>query len=345
MTPGRRLLVAVTLFLVIYTIGTVSFWGISGHPFGECAFNTLIFLATVDRPFPPEEQFTKHLSYRILCVVLLVAGMGSVLYTVSTVTALIVEGFFSDVLRRRRMQSEIDRLSGHVIVCGAGRTGIHIIDELYKLELPFVVVDHDEVLLKRAGERYKRLLYVVGDATEEEVLLRAGVERAKGVIAALPTDEANLFVTMTARQLNPKVRVVSKAIDLRTERKLRKAGADAVVSPNYIGGLRMVSEMVRPKTVLFLDKMLRDPLQTTRIDEVRIGTGSELINKTLQEANLVERAGILVLAIRYPDREEFVFRPAKTARLVEDAVLIVLGTVAGIKRAREIAKQPEPLPE
>jgi len=345
MGPGKRLLVAVVLFLTVYTVGVLSFWAMSGKPFGQCAFNTLIFLATVDRPFDPSLPFTNSIGYRVLCAVLLVAGMGSVLYMVSTATALIVEGFFSDVLRRRRMQAEIDKLRGHVIVCGAGRTGIHIIDELYKLELPFVTVDHDEGLLKRAGERYKGLLYVVGDATEEEVLLKAGVERARGVIAALPTDEANLFVTMTARQLNPKIRVVSKAIDLRTDKKLRKAGADSVVSPNYIGRLRMVSEMVRPKTVLFLDKMLRDPLQTTRIDEVRIGAGSELCGKTLEETRLGARAGVLVLAIRYPDKDEFVFRPAPTARLVEDAVLVVLGSVSDIKRAREIAKQPEPLPE
>ena len=345
MSPGKRVLTAIVLFLSIYAVATVGFWVVSGKSFGKCAFNTLLFLATVDRPFGEEEPFAQTTGYRVLCAVVLVAGMGSVLYMVSTVTALIVEGFFSDVLRRRRMQAEIDRLNGHVIVCGAGRTGIHIIDELHKLELPFVVVDHDEGLLKRAGERYRGLLYVVGDATEEESLLRAGVERARGVIAALPTDEANLFVTMTARQLNPRIRVVSKAVDLRTEKKLRKAGADAVVSPNYIGGLRMVSEMVRPKTVLFLDKMLRDPLQTTRIDEVQIGPGSELVGKTLQESGLAARAGVLVLAIRYPDRDEFVFRPAPTARLVEGAVLVVLGSVANIKQAREIARQPEPLPE
>lgn len=338
MRVSRRVFLAFTLLGIIYFFGSIGFYTLSDtHTFGECLFGTFILLSTVDRPFPEDEPFTQSLGYKLLCAIVLIGGVGTFLYAVGSITTILVEGIFTDVFRRRKMQNRIDRMRNHIVVCGAGKTGVHIIDELVKLQIPFVVVDNDEERLKALQEKYKDVHYITGDATQDEVLQSAGVERAKGVVTALPTDRDNLFVVITARQLNPRARIVTKAVDPHTERKLRKAGADSVVTTTLISGLRMVSEMVRPKTTLFLDKMLRDPFQTTRIDEVHIGAGSALHNKTLEEARLSKTAGVLVLAIKRADEEHFVFRPSPDEVLNEGAVLIVLGTVSDIQKARRLA--------
>ncbi len=301
-------------------------------------------MCTVDRPFD-DPQTLNSTAYQIISVVVLLGGMGSILYVLSTLMVIVVEGVLSDVLRRRRMQAQIDRLRGHVIICGAGTTGVHVVDELHKLQKPFVVIERDTHRLDRVRGLYRGLLCITGDATEEGVLIRAGIERARGVISALRQDADNLFVTMTARQLNPGLRIVSRVMDLRTEQKMRKAGADSVVSPNFIGGLRMAGEMVHPKVVHFMDAMLRDPFQTTRIDEVRISEGSDLIGKTLGESRLGSRAGVLVLAVKQPDEERLTFRPPAETPLRKDGFLVVMGSLDGIEKTRKLAKQPESLPE
>ncbi|MCX7703925.1 MAG: NAD-binding protein [Planctomycetota bacterium] len=339
----RRLLIAGAFLIAIYFVGAVGFYLISGRPFLDCLFGTFIFLSTVDRPFPDSPEFTKTISYKILSSIVLVVGVGTFLYVVGLMTTLFVEGVLSDTFRRRKMQDRIRDLKDHIIVCGAGKTGIHIVEELVKLQLPFVVIDEDETVLKTAQESHKGILYIAGDATQDEVLQKAGVERAKGIISALPSDQDNLFVVITSRQLNPRARIVAKATDPRSERKIRKAGANAVITSTLISGLRMVSEMVRPQATLFLDKMLRDPLQTTRIDEVHICEPSPLIGKTLEESRLGSEAGVLVLAIKNPDEDSFMFRPSPKVVLQKDAVLVVLGTVTDIKKARELASQKEPL--
>lgn len=341
MRVSRRVFFAFALLGIIYFFGSVGFYVISDRcSFGECLFGTFILLSTVDRPFPQDEPFTQSVAYKLLCAVVLIGGVGTFLYAVGSITTLLVEGILTDVFRRRKMQTRINRLTNHIVVCGAGKTGIHIIDELVKLQIPFVVVDNDEATLKVLQEKYKDIHYIVGDATSDEVLIHAGVERVKGVVTALPNDQDNLFVVITVRQLNPTARIVTKAVDPNTERKLRKAGADSVVISTLISGLRMVSEMVRPKTTLFLDKMLRDPLQTTRIDEVHISAGSSLLGKSLKEAELSRTAGVLVLAIKRAGEEHFVFRPSSDEVLSEGAVLIVLGTVSDIQKARHLAAHP-----
>jgi voltage-gated potassium channel len=213
----------------------------------------------------------------------------------------------------------------HVVVCGAGSTGIHVVRELAQLGTPFVVVDRSETVAHEVARTHGGAA-VVGDATHDEVLEEAGIARARGVISALTDDKDNLYVTVTARALNPSVRIVAKAIDLKAEPKLRRAGADSVVSPNAMGGLRMVSDMLRPEVTTFLDTMLRNKEQPLRITEIPVPPGSRWAGRPLGDLDLAGR-DLLLLACRSPAAEggRFTYSPPDDALVAGGSVLIVLG--------------------
>ncbi|MFH1422084.1 MAG: TrkA family potassium uptake protein [Planctomycetota bacterium] len=324
--------------VIVVIIGTIGLKIIAGHKatLGECAYHAFVFISTVDRPFGGEPDFCSCLSFKILTVFLLISGMGTILYGVSTITAFIVEGELTDALRRRRMEKKIGELRKHIIVCGVGETGYYIVEELSRIRVPFVVVETSEERL----ERIKKLhgsLYINGDATDDNVLKKAGIDHAAGVILALPGDKDNLFATVTTRQFSPHIKIVVKCTDPRTDDKFVRAGADKVVSPAAIGALRLVSEMVRPSVVTFLDRMLRDPEETTRIEEMTIAEGGNLADKTLSEARLGDQAGVLVLAISPPEENKFIYRPSPNTKLTPGTLVVIIGEVDSIAKARNLA--------
>ena len=232
------------------------------------------------------------------------------------------------------MQRAIGTLSDHIIVCGIGTTGRHIATELHAVGIPFVVVDANGELLDELAQEFEdELLYVVGDATDDHVLELAGVERARGVISALNDDKANLFVTISARALNPTARIVAKSIEPSTEAKLRRAGADAVVAPNYIGGVRLFSEMVSPKTVAFLDRIVQfGGGISVGLEAIDIPEASPLAGKRLAETNL-RAAGALVVAVHRADGD-YVYNPGSEQLLHPGDSLIVLAESADVEALR-----------
>ncbi len=181
-------------------------------------------------------DITRHYGMRIVTGVLILSGVGAIALFQSTLTAVLVEGVIAESFRRRRMHNRIARLNDHLVVAGVGRTGKYIVEELDAIKRDFVVIDKDEEVLKKLNEELNgRLLYVVGDATEDHTLLEAGVERAHGVMAALTADRDNLFIVLSVRALNPKARIVSKVVELENEPKIVRAGADQTVSPHRMG--------------------------------------------------------------------------------------------------------------
>lgn len=233
------------------------------------------------------------------------------------------------------MQRAIGTLTDHVIVCGIGTTGRHIAAELGAVGVPFVVIDRDGARLEELSEELQdTLLYVHGDATDDHVLELAGIDRARGVISALNDDKANLFVTISARALNPKIRIVAKSIEASTEGKLRRAGADAVVAPNYIGGVRLFSEMVSPKTVAFLDRIVRFGSGiSVGIESIDIPPSSPLVGKRLAETRIRE-AGALVVAVHRPDGD-YVYNPGSEHLLEAGDSLIVLADSRDVAALRK----------
>jgi voltage-gated potassium channel len=195
-----------------------------------------------------------------------------------------------------------------------------------------VVVDAREAVAREVSGTFD-CAAVVGDATHDEVLVEAGIERARGIISALTEDKDNLFVTVTARALNPALRIVAKAIELRADAKLRRAGADAVVSPNMIGGQRMVAEMVRPEVVSFLDVMVRDKDATLRIEEVPVPSGSRWGGKRVGELEL-SRHRLLLLAVKAPGGASYLYAPGPEHPLDGGETLIVLGEPERVRALR-----------
>jgi voltage-gated potassium channel len=299
----------------------------------DCFYMTIITLSTVGFA-ETLEGMNEIPEARAVTITLIILGSGTLLYFISSLTALIVEGDLQGILRRRSMQRAIGTLSDHVIVCGVGTTGRHIATELRAVGIPFVVVDSKGDLLEELAEEFDaELLYVVGDATDDHVLELAGVERARGVISALNDDKANLFVTISARALNPTARIVAKSIEPSTEPKLRRAGADAVVAPNYIGGVRLFSEMVSPKTVAFLDRIIQfGGGISVGIEAIDIPKTSPLAGKRLAETDL-RAAGALVVAVHRADGD-YIYNPGSEHLLEAGDSLIVLAESADVEALR-----------
>jgi voltage-gated potassium channel len=281
---------------------------------------------------------------RIWTMGLIVFGSGTLLYFVSTLTAFIVESDFQTSFRRNRMQKRIEKLRGHYIICGVGATGIHVVEEMLNTHHPFVVVDRDEGRLQMLTERYgpQRFLYVAGDATDDETLKDANVEAAAGIVAALTDDKDNLYITLSAYQLQrdradrQEFRIVTKAIDPSARAKLLAAGATRVVSPTQIGGMRMASEMIRPAVVEFLDLMLRDPEKNLRIEEVAIPSDSPLVGAQLRNTAIRRHTDVLVIAVKHGgDPVRYHYNPGPDLVIEMGMTLIVLAETRDMNRLRE----------
>jgi voltage-gated potassium channel len=255
-----------------------------------------------------------------------------VAYAFSTLTSIIVEGQLSMVLKRRRMEKEIAKLSGHYIVCGMSHSARVIMDELEKTGRTFVVVEQDrEIAEKLIGDGLK---VVEGDATEEETLKRAGVMKAAGVFAVLSSDQFNAFLALTAKGLNPKVRIVSTQRELTVRQQLLRSGADNVVNPQYIGGLRMVSEMVRPATVGFLDSMMRERGSVVRFDEVVIPDGSPFVGRPVGDLKGAEGHAPLLVAVLEQETGKYDINPDSGRPIKPGDSLVMIGEASKLSELR-----------
>ena len=330
-----RLLSAAGVLAAVVMVGATAYYSVGDGRWSwfDCFYMTIITLSTVGFA-ETLEGMNEIPEARAVTVTLIILGSGTLLYFISSLTALIVEGDLQGILRRRSMERAIGTLSDHVIVCGVGTTGRHIATELRAVGIPFVVVDSKGDLLEELAEEFEdELLYVVGDATDDHVLELAGVDRARGVISALNDDKANLFVTISARALNPTARIVAKSIEPSTEPKLRRAGADAVVAPNYIGGVRLFSEMVSPKTVAFLDRIIQfGGGISVGIEAIDIPKTSPLAGKRLAETDL-RAAGALVVAVHRADGD-YIYNPGSEHLLEAGDSIIVLAESADVEALR-----------
>ncbi len=232
------------------------------------------------------------------------------------------------------MNDQIQNLEKHYIVCGGGETGRHIINELLASDLPVVLIDQNPEMVELCRQE-AGVFCIAGDATDDANLFRAGIERAAGLIISLPSDKDTLYVTMAARMLNQNLRIISSMTDPKIEPKLKKAGANRVVSPNFIGALRMASEMIRPTVVEFLDTMLRTSKGTLRISQIVVTANSDLAGKSISQSGLDRQYSLLVLGFKEPTRE-IVFNPSPAAPLKAGTTLIVMGDEKDIARAKEV---------
>ncbi len=331
----HRVFSALGLLGFVIALGALVIWLLGGGDwsFADTVYFAIYTVSTVG--FNELPHIERHLWVRAATGVLILAGIGAIAFFQSTLTALLVEGVIGRTVRRRRMENKIGALTKHFVVAGCGRTGKYVVEELSAVKRDFVVIDRDEALLERMNEEIGgTLLYIVGDATEDHTLMEAGVERAAGVVASLSDDRDNLFITLSVRTLNPNARIVSKAIESQNEAKLVRAGADATVSPNRIGGHRLVSELVRPKVTAFLDNMLR-VTKNLRFEEVEVPAGSEWVGQTLRSVPIRDRTNLLVVALLEPDGS-YVYNPSPDAIIHAGTQLIVIGEIDSMEKLREL---------
>ena len=328
-----RLVAAVACVVLAGSLGYVLIEGWSAF---DSLYMTVITLATVGYG----EVHPLSAPGRAFTILLIIGGIGVMTYAFSTITSIVIEGELSMAYRRRRMQAKIAKLSGHYIICGAGRTGEAVIGELKKTGRAFVIIERSKEVIQRTQERFGEsfCLIVEGDATEDEVLRAAGVERAVGVFAVLSSDQDNAFVALSAKGLNPRARLVSAQKGMGVREKLLRSGADNIVNPEFIGGLRMASEMLRPAATGFLDSMIRDRDSVVRFDEIAVPESSPFIGRPVSEVKGSEGGVPLLVAVQEASGGKFDINPMASRKIAAGERLVLLGEVS---RLRELKRRIE----
>jgi voltage-gated potassium channel len=327
MNLRKKLQTLISLLVGVTSLGIIGFHYINGWRWFDAVYATVVTLSTVGYgDFVPKSD-----SGKVFTEFLIVVGLGIMGYALVELTAFVMEGHLNKLLRLRKVDNMVKRVQGHYIVCGAGRTGRHIINELIKNKAPFVVIDRNIESLD-IPEIHSHP-HITGDATDDTILLRAGIKKAKGLAAALETDELNLFLMLTAKNLNPDLRCVSKLVNESARLKMARAGADAVVAPNAIGGLRLASEMLRPNVVSFLDIMIRGS-KDVRFEEAPIPAGSPAAGKSLESLNLLKRFGISPIAIR-DGGKDFHYNPTPGHHLKAGDTLVVIAEPERLHKLRK----------
>ena len=326
-----RLIFIICLLLAVFMIGTIGFSIIEDFSPLESVYMTVITLSSVGF----QEVRPLSVQGKIFTILLIILGMGTVFYGFTTIIAAVVEGRVKELLRRRKMERRISSLKGHVIVCGIEETARCIIEELENTRTAFVIVNN-EVSSWLESKDYKDILYIEGDPSEETVLKKAGVDKAKGLIAALGNDTQNVFVVLTARELSPSLRIVARTAERESEQKFLRAGANAVVCPSRIGGLRLASEIIRPAVVDFLDVMMRGRDLTLRIEEAYVSPDSKFVNKTIAETDIGRKTGVIIVAIKEAATGRYLYNPSAETLIKEGDRLIALGEIGQIENLRKI---------
>ncbi len=341
----RRRLTSAGILLLLLIVVSVTGYRVLGGPsvsFLQALYMAVITLAGVG--YGEIVETANNPALRIFNMFVVLFGVAVTVYVFSVVAAFLVEIEVRNPFWRRRMQKRISELRGHFIVCGLGDTGRYAAEELHRTGTHYVVIDLNEDMIKKVGEThpdlFREMLYVVGDATEEEALSKAGIEHAKGLIATLPTDKDNLVITVIAHQKFPQLRIVSRCDEQKFSDRMLRSGAKAIVSPSHIGGLRMASEVIRPHVVGFLDLMLKDQSQTLRVEEIEIENGSPWSGTSLNDLKIHAKHNLLVLAVKNAgaDSKKLWVNPPDALVIRAGAAIIVMGDIKDIREARHRAK-------
>jgi len=319
----RFTILGVALAATLIT-GTVGFTLIDHYPVFDAFYMTLTTLTTVGYG----EIHPLSYAGRVFNSCLIFFGVTTIFIAIGAMTQTIIELEFGDVIGKRRTKRMIDKLKDHYIICGFGRVGRGAASELQHAGVPFVVVDIDPSRAERA--MMAGMLAVSADSTRDETLREVGIERARGLVAALATDADNLFVLLSAKGLNPRIYVAARAAEEGAEAKMRRAGADAVFAPYAITGHRLAQSLLRPHVVQFLDFTTKDIGEEITIEQVRVDASSEMVSRSIKDMQLRKEVGVIVMAIRKADGRMMFNPPAETPVEGGD-FLIVMGGPSNLR--------------
>ncbi|AJH74704.1 trkA-N domain protein [Bacillus cereus ATCC 4342] len=316
MNARKQLWIAVICMTFVVILGTLGFMTIEEISLFQAFWMTMITVLTVGYgDAVPVTQAGK-----VFALLIIPVGVGIVTYAIGVVAAMIIEGNLFHAVRRKKMDKQIAQLQNHIIVCGCGRVGLQVVHELQEKKIPFVVVDKDESILEK-----EKLLYVHGDATEDQVLHHAGISKAAGLVAIVANDAENVFITLTARGLNDAIKIVARAEKPETEGKLKRAGANKVINPSSMAGIHIAKGIANPLTVHYIDTVLYGVEQSFVIEEIAVGEGSILASKSLLESDVRNQFDVTILAILR--NGNVIHNPTGQEKLQEHDMIIVFGSV------------------
>lgn len=325
----QKLLLSLFLIVLVISFGTLGYMFIEGWGLLDSLYMTIITLASVGY----KEVHDLSSNGRIFTIVLIIGGVGTVAYALTSAARIIIEGELQDVFGRRRLEKKIKGLADHYIICGYGRMGKIICKELREKDQKFLVIEKKTDLMAETEDT----LIIQGDATRDEALKEAGIDKAKGLISVLPTDAENLFVVLSARGLNPHLLIVARAGEEGSEKKLLRAGADKVVSPYQIGGLRIAHTVLKPAVVDFIEFATKSGNIDLQMEEITIQEASELTGLTLDECGIGRELGIIIVAIKNGGGE-LKFNPTFRSTIHTGDTLIALGEISKMKILEDMAK-------
>jgi len=319
--PNKIKYTILMLFGVL-AAGTAGYMIIEKWNFLDSFFMTVISLTTVGYG----ETHSLDTGGMVFTIILLLSGFGILTYGITSGISFLFGGELGGIIRREKMEKAIDEMKKHFIICAKGETAKYVIEEFRKTGREIVVITPDRELSEKL---FAAGVPVIADnPAEDEVLVRAGIARASGLAAVLEEDKDNLFVVLSARALNPGIKIVAQSIEKTTAPKLQKAGADETVLTDSIGGMRIASAMLRPAVVSFLDAMLRGTDETLRVEEATIGVNSPLKGRSIVEAKVGEKTGLLIIAVISGETGKYLFNPSHDYRLQGGDILIVIGNPA-----------------
>jgi len=324
----KKFFLSIVLLIFINAFGVAGYMIIEGWNFRDSLFMTVITITTVG--YGEVHELTA--AGEIFTIVLLVLGVGIILYLLGTGAKLLLEGELEGLIGRKRLEKKIRELKNHYIICGFGRMGKTIAKEFSSRDIDILIIEKNSVSDAEKGE----FLILEGDANNEDVLKSAGIENAKGLISVLPTDAENLFLVLSARDLNPDLFIVTRASEESSERKILRAGADRVVSPYITGGIRIANSILKPAVVDFIEFATKIGNLELQLEEILLDKGSILSERTLVDTGIGRDLEIIIVAIKRPDGT-MEFNPNSTSIINSGDTLVALGEASKLKELEKLA--------
>ncbi len=325
----KNIIRGILLLALVLLIGTLGYVTIEKWSLLDSLYMTVITITTVGFREVGEVSYAG----KVFTLALIFIGIGIMAYTLGMVAQAMIEIQIRSILGRRKLGLKLKSIKNHYIICGYGRIGRIIAHELKTNHIPLLVIDQDAE--SKESLESDDIPYIIGDATSEEVLIEAGVERAKGLVAVVLSDADNLFITMTARGLNPNLYIVTRAEDGHSEKKLKRAGANRVVLPYLIGGRKMAQTIIKPAVADFLELTVHDKSIDLKMEELLVGERSALNGVALVDSGIRQEMNVIIVAIRKKDKE-MVFNPSSQTKIEAGDILIALGNNDELKRLRAI---------